>query len=306
MLKCAIIHRTKIIGGSMKKFISAILAVIMCLFSITSISYADEETNSRVVMGVDLNSDQRAQIYSDFNLSQGSVIELSMTNAEERKTLEGLLPNARIGHVSRSCVYIELLEEGAGLNITTKNINWCTVEMYTNALITAGITDANVQISAPYPLSGTAALCGMYKAYEDITGEEIADESKEAGTKELITTAELADFIGSEDATRLINELKKILGNIKDMTDEQVLAEIDAIATRLNIPLTDDQKLQLLDLCRTLQNLDVDKLQDRLLGWLDTIDKIQNASSTFAKIWNSVLEFFTKIGDFFKNLFGGK
>ena len=94
--------------------------------------------------------------------------------------------------------------------------------------------------------------------------------------------------------------------NIKDMTDEQVLAEIDAIATRLNIPLTDDQKLQLLDLCRTLQNLDVDKLQDRLLGWLDTIDKIQNASSTFAKIWNSVLEFFTKIGDFFKNLFGGK
>ena len=41
----------------MKKFISAILAVIMCLFSITSISYADEETNSRVVMGVDLNSD---------------------------------------------------------------------------------------------------------------------------------------------------------------------------------------------------------------------------------------------------------
>ena len=290
----------------MKKFISAILAVIMCLFSITSISYADEETNSRVVMGVDLNSDQRAQIYSDFNLSQGSVIELSMTNAEERKTLEGLLPNERIGDVSRSCVYIELLEEGAGLNITTKNINWCTVEMYTNALITAGITDANVQISAPYPLSGTAALCGIYKAYEDITGEEIADESKEAGTKELITTAELADFIGSEDATRLINELKKILGNIKGMTDEQVLAEIDAIATRLNIPLTDDQKLQLLDLCRTLQNLDVDKLQDRLLGWLDTIDKIQNASSTFAKIWNSVLEFFTKIGDFFKNLFGGK
>lgn len=290
----------------MKKFISAILAVIMCLFSITSISYADEETNSRVVMGVDLNSDQRAQIYSDFNLSQGSVIELSMTNAEERKTLEGLLPNERIGYVSRSCVYIELLEEGAGLNITTKNINWCTVEMYTNALITAGITDANVQISAPYPLSGTAALCGIYKAYEDITGEEIADESKKAGTKELITTAELADFIGSEDATRLINELKKILGNIKDMTDEQVLAEIDAIATRLNIPLTDDQKLQLLDLCRTLQNLDVDKLQDRLLGWLDTIDKIQNASSTFAKIWNSVLEFFTKIGDFFKNLFGGK
>ena len=47
-----------------------------------------------------------------------------------------------------------------------KNINWVTDAMYTNALITAGVKDAEIQITAPFKVSGTAALTGLMKAYE--------------------------------------------------------------------------------------------------------------------------------------------
>lgn len=50
--------------------------------------------------------------------------------------------------------------------------------MYKNALATAGITDAKVLISAPFPVSGTGALTGIYKAYEDMTGVSLNDLAK--------------------------------------------------------------------------------------------------------------------------------
>ena len=78
-------------------------------------------------------------------------------------------------------------------------------------MVTAGITDANVKIVAPYKVSGTAALTGIYMAYEDITGKKLDEDAKLVGTKELTITAELADEIGSADSTAIVNELKLIL-----------------------------------------------------------------------------------------------
>ncbi len=43
--------------------------------------------------------------------------------------------------------------------------------MYISALATAGITDARIIVASPFEVSGTAALTGVYKAYEDMTGK---------------------------------------------------------------------------------------------------------------------------------------
>ena len=59
------------------------------------------------------------------------------------------------------------------MDVTTSNITWCTPEMYISALATAGITDAKVVVAAPFEVSGTAALTGVYKAYEDMTGKKL-------------------------------------------------------------------------------------------------------------------------------------
>lgn len=286
----------------MKKTISLILAALfgVCLIMPAAMAATIAPGEQRITMGADLSDAQRASIYEFFGVERGTIKELTVTNSEERSYLEGLIPDERLGRVALSCVYITVLDAGSGIKVETNNINWCTEQMYINAMITAGITDASVKVSAPYPLSGTAALTGIYKAYEDITGEKLDENAKAAAAEELITTGELAEFIGSEEATRLINELKKILNNIKSMTDDEVRAEIRRIAAQCNVSVTDSQVEQLLTLCRTLQNLDVENLQSRLLGWLDTVDKLSSVSSWFAKIWHSVLEFLTSIfGGFF-------
>lgn len=286
----------------MKKTISLILAALfgVCLIMPAAMAATIAPGEQRITMGADLSDAQCASIYEFFGVERGTIKELTVTNSEERSYLEGLIPDERLGRVALSCVYITVLDAGSGIKVETNNINWCTEQMYINAMITAGIADASVKVSAPYPLSGTAALTGIYKAYEDITGEKLDENAKAAAAEELITTGELAEFIGSEEATRLINELKKILNNIKSMTDDEVRAEIRRIAAQCNISVTDSQVEQLLTLCRTLQNLDVENLQSRLLGWLDTVDKLSSVSSWFAKIWRSVLEFLTSIfGGFF-------
>ena len=134
-----------------------------------------------VTMGADLTAAQRKAVYADFGIPMGSVRELEVTNAEEREYLEGIVPDKKIGTVALSCCFITVLEKGAGLSVKLHNINYCTEKMYINALTTAGVTDARVIISAPYPVSGTGALTGIYKAYEVVTGNSLSRLAKEIG-----------------------------------------------------------------------------------------------------------------------------
>lgn len=149
----------------MRKIAFFVVSLIFAFSSGLSSALAEEiaEGKARVVMGADLDEEQRAQIYRDFSLAEGDIQELTITNQEERAYLEGIAPEDKIGNLALSCVYIRTLEENSGLTITLHNINWCSENMYRNVLVTAGITDANVMISAPYPVSGTAALLASIK-----------------------------------------------------------------------------------------------------------------------------------------------
>ncbi|MEG1316686.1 MAG: DUF1002 domain-containing protein, partial [Oscillospiraceae bacterium] len=194
----------------MKKFLSLFLAATL-LMSLGS-AFALNKGDARAVIGADLTAAQKASVYKTFGIEPGAVTELGVTNAEEREYLNGLVDPALIGSRSISSVYIEILGAGDGLKVDVSNINWCTKEMYVNALVTAGIDDAKLIVTSPIAgISGTAALTGVYKAYEDITGEKLDETAKLAGTQELVVTAELADQIGSLDAVAIVNELKLIL-----------------------------------------------------------------------------------------------
>ncbi len=291
-----------------KRLIAAGLLLVMCMSLGMGAALADEvgeEREQRVTMGANLDAEQRKNIYKDFGIEEGEIKELKVTNAEEREYLEGLVPDRKIGSVALSCSFITMLDDGKGLDVTTNNINWCTKEMYTNALITAGIYDAKVMVSAPFAVSGTAALTGIYKAYEDITGKKLDENAKNAGAEELITTGELGEVIGKEEAAKLVNELKKILDQLKNMTDDQVRAEIRRIADGLNIELTDEQVEKLLSLCRSLQNLDLDVLKDKLFSLTDALNNASKVGDFFTGLAEGIKNFFASIGDFFTRLFGG-
>lgn len=266
---------------------------------------AESAGNQRVTMGADLTDVQREAVYRDFGIEPGSVRELIVTNQEERAYLEGLVPERKIGSVALSCIYITTLEPGAGLDITIYNINYCTEQMYVNALTTAGITDARVIVSAPFPVSGTGALTGVYKAYEDITGTALNDLAKLVGAEELVVTGELAEYIGSEEAAGIVASLKEILDQTQAMSDDEVRSEIRRIAEAYSVAVTDAQVQQLLDLVRKLEGLDTGELQQRLTGLAQTAQAVNTVSDTISRVYESVKDFFASVGDFFVRLFGG-
>ena len=286
----------------MKKIFSLLLALLL-VAGMAVPAYADVN-QSRAVIGADLSDEQVEAVYGMFGIRRGDAIELKMTNAEERTYLEGYVDNSLIGTRSISCVYVELLPEGSGMSVTTSNINWCTGEMYISALATAGITDANIVVAAPFEVSGTAALSGVYKAYEDMTGKKLDDLAKLVSTQELTITGELAAQIGAMDSTAIVNELKMMLDVTQTMSDDEIRAEIREIAGRYNVNLTNTQVEQLLTLCRSLEGLDAESLKARVQDVQNTLQKVSDAKTKVVgfvqgvkKVVDSVSGFFDKIKD---------
>ena len=286
----------------MKKLITILLIIVMAVGMIVP-AYA-ENIQSRAVIGADLTDDQVAAVYNAFGIKRGDAIELRVTNGEERQWLQGYVDESLIGTRSISCVYVELLPEGSGMDVTTSNITWCTGEMYISALATAGITDARIIVAAPFEVSGTAALTGVYKAYEDMTGKKLDDLAKLVSTQELTITGELANEIGSMDSTSIVNDLKLMLDETQKMTDDEIRAEIIDIAGRYNVSLTNTQIQQLIDLCRSLEGLDADSLKARVEEVQGTLQKVSDAKTkvvgfveTVKKVVTSVSSFFDKIKD---------
>ena len=286
----------------MKKIFSLLLALLL-VAGMAVPAYADVN-QSRTVIGADLSDEQVASVYGMFGIRRGEAIELKMTNAEERTYLEGYVDDSLIGTRSISCVYVELLPAGSGMSVTTSNINWCTGEMYISALATAGITDASIIVAAPFEVSGTAALSGVYKAYEDMTGKKLDDLAKLVSTQELTVTGELAAEIGAMDSTSIVNELKLMLDVTQTMSDDEIRSEIREIASRYNVNLTNTQVEQLLSLCRSLEGLDADSLKARVEEVQGTLQKVSDAKTKVVgfvqgvkKVVDSVSGFFDKIKD---------
>ena len=288
---------------TMKRLLCIILAVLM-FASLGAAAYADGDAQARAVIGANLDENQIASVYQLFNVKRGDVKEMTVTNAEEREYLEGYVDESLIGTRSISCVYVELLAEGAGMDVTTSNITWCTPEMYISALATAGITDARIVVAAPFEVSGTAALTGVYKAYEDLTGKKLDDLAKAVSTQELTITGELANEIGEMDSTSIVNDLKMMLDETAQMTDEEIKEQIIQIAATYNVSLTDNQINQLITLCRSLEGLDADALKSRVDEVQNTLKKVSDAKTQVIgfveqvkKVVTSIKSFFEKIGD---------
>ncbi len=285
----------------MKRFVSVLLVCALLVGAVPAL--AVDAGEARAVIGANLTEEQIAAVYGNFGIERGDVTELRVTNADERKYLEGYVDESIIGTNSISCVYIEVLKEGEGLEVTTSNINWCTSQMYVSALATAGITDAKIIVAAPFEVSGTAALTGVYLAYEDITGEELDETAKLVSTQELTLTAELAEQIGSYDSVEIVNELKLLLGETKNMTDDELRAEIVSIASDLGVTLTDTQISQLISLCRSLEKLDPDQLKEKVESVQETIAKLGQAKEKVAGFIEGVKNVWNSVVNFFKNLF---
>ena len=284
----------------MKKIVSMLL--LLALLLSLPVTAGAEAIQSRTVIGADLNGEQIEAVYNMFGIPRGSVTELTLTNAEERASLAGYVDESVIGTRSISCVYVELLPENSGISVSTNNISWCTGDMYVSALNTAGITDARIIVAAPFEVSGTAALTGIYKAYEDMTGIKLDDQAKHAGTQELTVTGDLADECGSEESASIVNELKLMREQTRQMSDEEIRDTVVRIAERYNVRLTETQIRQLIGFCRSLEELNPDQIRKRAEEFRGTLQKVSETKDKVVGFMETAKKVLDSVGDFFRRV----
>jgi len=265
----------------LKRILSLLLCAALLLPAFIN-THADN-SDIRTVIGADLSSQQVDTIYDMFGLKRGGCIEMTVTNAEERSYLQGLVDDSTIGTRSISSVYFRKLPSGSGLKITTQNITYCTPEMYANALITAGITDAEIIVAAPFEVSGTSALTGMFKAYEDITGKTLDKTAKQAGTQELTVAGVLGNEYDDSDTNKIVNELKGMLDVTAKMSDSELKSKIKTISAKYGVNLSDGQLDMLVKLCRSFEKLDPDEIKQQMQKLQQTVGEYTEKASGFGE-----------------------
>ncbi len=278
------------------KYVILILAFVLML---NTLAFADSSTV--VTLGKNLNDAQKKQILDIFNVKEKVTTIIEVNNEEERQYLEGVATEEQLGKITMSSAYVELLEEGSGIDVETYNITWVTKEMYQSALVTAGVSDAKVVAAAPFPVSGTGALTGILKAFELATGKTISEEQKKVANEEVVKSGELGEDIGQEKASELIRVIKEeiISKGIKD--PEEIKKIVVDIAGKLDINLNVDRVNDLSGLMQNISKLDLNteqiKNQLKDLGQKldDTIKNNPEVQTLLQKIFAAVKEFFTSI-----------
>lgn len=253
-------------------------------------------------LGADLTPDQRATVLGFMGIELTDLDNYDVVyvnNDEEHKYLDSYISKSEIGTRSLSSVLITEDKKGAGLSVSTHNINYCTVGMYKNALATAGIADAKIIVAGPFPISGTAALVGTLKAYEEMTGKKLDDKVTDAAMDELVTTGELNKSIDgdSQDIEAMIADLKKQLadGRLKDES------QIKEAAKDYDLKLSDDDIAKLTSLLMKLKdaNIDWDSVINQAQDWASKLgDKINDPG-----FWEKLGNFFMDLWDKIKSLF---
>ena len=290
-----------------KKKVSSLL--IATTLVVGSIAPAFADGTNVVTIGVNNTAEQRAKIFKYFGVNESDVQVLEVNNKEEREYLGGIATEAQLGTKTYSCAYVQPTNSG-GINVKTANITWVTSSMVASTLSTAGMTNANCVIAAVFPVSGTGALTGVMKAFEDASGKELDEDKKELASEELITTGDLGDEIGQDKATGVINDIKTEI--IKNGTSDtvQIAETINNVTNNYHVTLTDAQVKQITDLMEKIaaQNYDYNSMKQTLNNVSDVVkDNLEEAGETVGNpgILDAIGDFFSSIGDWFSNLFAG-
>lgn len=279
----------------MKNFKKIVPIIMAAALTCTSFPMAVKADSSKVVtLGANLTAEQKTSMYQYFGTTADKVDTIEVTNADERKYMEGIASEAQIGTRTYSCAYVEPTTSG-GIQVKVGNLTFVTSSMIASTLMTSGVENCNVVAASPIEVSGTGALTGIMMAYEKASGTTLNEEQKAAATEELVTTGELADSIGQKEATDLMNEVKQEV--IKEgLTDEDDIKEaIDDAAKTYNITLTEDQMSKINSLMQNISQYDYDV--KALQKTLENLEGKASESGFFSNLWSSIKGVFTGGGD---------
>ena len=240
--------------------------------------------------------------------------------------------------VLMSSIRIQQTSEGSGLNINIDeslgNITMISEETYQNALLTSGITDADVTIAAAQDVTGESALAGVYKAYA-AQGEEIDPEKTQNAQDELDAISDITNENSNVEGftqvqlNKVITEVKvEIINNFNgEVSEEQIRSILDEKLAENGLEglLSQEQIDRLVEIFNSIKDSGiftgeeaqrlVDSSED-LLNRITSSDSFQDAKDSASELGrdiadseevNSFMEalrnFWDRIVEFFRGLF---
>jgi len=286
----------------MKKWIAFLLVLSMI---IPSTAFANQKPINEklgvpiVVYGSNLSDDEKSTVKQALRVeNEQEVDEITVSGQDLVKYISNSNPNSRM----YSSAKITREEKGKGLTIsivTPENITEVTSEMYANAMLTAGIEDATVEVAAPKPVTGHSALVGIYKAYEVKTGETLDIERTDVANEELSVATELAKSanVTDEQVSQLLTEIKKQIAELNPATREDVEKIVEEQLSKLQIELSEQDRQLLVDLMDRIRKLDID-----FTKWSEQLsDLSQSIEEKFGDLFKDE-GFWEKVKNFFYNL----
>ncbi|KIY23402.1 DUF1002 domain-containing protein [Mesobacillus subterraneus] len=198
--------------------------------------------------------------------------------------------------------------EGLVINqVTPENITEVTDEMYANALLTAGVEDAVVDVVSPVKVTGHSALVGIYKAYDEGDGTALNKDRTEVANQELNLATNLVkkDGLDQDKVSELLTEIKKDIAEQNPATKEEIEKIIDEKLKTLEIQLSPEDRQLLVDLFNKMRDLNINF--DNVKSQLETISgdiqkRIEEAVGDKGFL-ESVSNFFKELINSIKNLF---
>ncbi|GED19607.1 MAG: DUF1002 domain-containing protein [Kurthia gibsonii] len=263
------------------------------------------------VYGDSLTADEKEKVKKSLNVAADEETEeITVTGADIAKYIQDGNPRARL----YSSAKITPQDKGKGLAInivTPDDITEVTSDMYANAMLTAGVDDAKVDVAAPKPVTGHSALAGIYKAYESTTGKKLDKDRTDVANQELNVATGLAknSNVSDEKVSQLLTEIKQEIAKQKPATKEEVAQIVDDKLSTLNIQLSDQDRQMLVDLMDKISKLDIDfgkwssQLDDLNNTIKDKLDNIKNDINSDTGFWASVKNFFQNLVDTVKGWF---
>ncbi|WP_181350306.1 DUF1002 domain-containing protein [Thalassobacillus sp. CUG 92003] len=258
-----------------------------------------------VVYGGSLTEQQKSDVQELLEVDQHNEVDVFTVDGQDIASYIGGNPNSRMF----SSVKIIQKDQGEGLNIeivSPDNITDVTKEMYANALLTAGVEDADVKVASSVKVSGHSALTGIYKAY-DQKGAKLDEGRMEVANEELNVSTSLAEKEGldRDQVSELMTEIKKAIADQDPATREEVEQIVQEQLQALNIELSEEDRKRLTDLFNQMKdlNIDFDQVRNQLDDLTNTIQDLVGDEGFWNKVSSAIESFFTSLTNFIRSLF---
>ncbi|MCR1949801.1 MULTISPECIES: DUF1002 domain-containing protein [unclassified Clostridium] len=294
----------------MKKNILKLITACTVAFSLFSFT-VQAQNNERVTFGIDLTDAQESEMLKEFGVKENEVSIDRITNEDIIKQL-GLDPNDQSNYQGGcySSSYVKLTNNG-GIHVTAKNLTEVTPLMLSNALVTSGVTNAEVKASSPFHVTGTSALSGILKGFEAVKGEELSLKNKKTAQEEIETTSDLGEEIGYDEAAKVINDVKTKVIKESPKNSEEISKIVETVTNNYTVEISDEQKEQIKALMANINDLDIDydNVKDTLKNIGNQISEaLKNSgkdiqdSGFFQRLFDAIGNFFSKFLDWIKGL----